>query len=178
MRNYFIIAFLLSCFILLGQEGLDKIKKGGDTINYSFINLASNYTLKKVTQNKSKIIHTCPKDLKFRISRDSSSYLKSFKLSDGTSPKSTDTIIDISWYLKKDTECLKFHCNHSENLAKLKVNILSNAIILDRLMCPKESNPLILIFKVIKFSNVEIILQDLQKLPYKRYYYFRTKYTK
>lgn len=120
----------------------------------------------------------CNKELTFYFIIDSSNYKFFNKKNDRNKLKINDTITDINWYLTDNLGCIRGQCFHGTYSTKLLLNQSSNTLVFNKIFCSKDTLPERYIFKVIKFSGFEVILQDLKKLPYKRYYYFQTKYSK
>lgn len=169
---------MLAC-IMNGQVKTIKIKKSPvDTIDYTYLLSFDGYTLKKVTENGMTLQHSCSKTLMFRSPVVMS--LRGFRDSDTNRVKYTDTIINTDWYLIKNVGCMIY--NEHSDLWLLKLNTKSNILIATRsLEFPRSQNgsksktSKKLLFRVIKFSESEVILEDLQTKPWHWYYYFQKR---
>jgi hypothetical protein len=81
--------------------------------------------------------------------------------------------MNIDWFMKDYTRCYGFECPHI-NMWKLKINKVSNIMILDKPKC-RDTSSIALVLKVIKFSAYEVILEDVTRKPNPiRYFFGRT----
>jgi hypothetical protein len=90
----------------------------------------------------------------------------------GFNLKTTDTTVLANWYNIKNIGCITSDCAHGLSPWKCRLNKRSNTLILERI-CNIKETPRKLMFKIIKFSEFEIILEDFQTKPWHRFYYFR-----
>lgn len=171
-KLYFILIFSLH-LLLSAQSGpvIIKIKKSTDTIDYKYIDHFGGYTLVKVTDKETVLRHNCSKTLWFTYDLDSH-FIKIAKARNEQIGKS-DTLINLKWYFSKTLNCVSETCGHDDFIWKLSVNKKSNILVTDRVFCLKDKVLTHLLFKVIKFSESEIILEDLQIKPLRRLYYFK-----
>ena len=133
--------------------------------------------LKKVTENGKDVKHKCQKNI---VIYDNAIFNHSgLWPSDTSKIEKKDTVIDVSWYLLKNLECIYYNPHGDRWTMKLNKN--SNIIIAKfRIEFPKGVYSLYgtapikkILFRVIKFSFYEIILEDLETKPNHRFYYFQ-----
>lgn len=160
---------------MLSQNTTDKLKiqkTQTDTIDYTYLLSFKGYHFVKVLESSSPMIHRCGKQLSFSIVRDSF-LIKNYTFFNGTKIKNTDTIVDISWYIIKETCCLAWRCGHPDMLGKIRLNRNNNILVVEKTPCPNDKKATRLFFKVLKFSEFEIILEDIESKGWHRTYYFR-----
>lgn len=171
----YLFLFLNLSLLSFGQKPIEKIKvkAQSDTIDYFYLNYAKGYHVKMVILNNKPIFHTCKNDLKFVPNIDSLYVVNTFralrlKLLTG------DTLINCNWYAKNANNCLADDCTtHGfDFFGKLKINRKSNILIIHKLLCATNKDVSLYKFKVLKFSQHEIILRDLQKTKDTKIYYF------
>ena len=121
-----------------------------------------------------KSSYNCNQDLWFLTPIDLSKTLGN-QADQAIALNSTDTLMNIWWYLTKYGGCIEGRCGHYDYLWRLKLNKTSNVMLLDRWVCQKDKKLTRLFFKVIKCSEFEIILEDTQIKTMKRRYYFQKK---
>ena len=173
-RKKFILLVTVLTFQLTAQVKTIRIKKPiTDTIDYSYI-LFKGYSLTRVIEKSTRIFHSCSKDLWFS-SPVYPSLLRRNDRDKSVQLKETDTSINLYWYIIKNVGCVREKCGHDDYIWKLRLNKRSNIMVADRIYCFKEAKLVRLYFKVIKFSEFEIILEDLQVKPLRRLYYFQKK---
>lgn len=175
-KNILILLIFLK-INFFGQKTIEKveIKKLTDTIDYIYLSSIKGYKLTKVLNGNSQININCLKDLFFYTKLDSISY-KNHKFADGSTFMSNDTMITISWFTLKQLKCFSTKCLHGIVIGKVKLNRKNNVIVVDRAMCQVDNEVQRIYFKVLKFSEFEIILKDIQSKPFNRTYYFRKNY--
>lgn len=170
-----LIPILIISLNCLGQTKIDaiKVKKDiTDTINYTYMMRFQGWSLTKVLDNNSKSLYNCNPRLAFTNNIDSTT-IRSANFNSKILLKQNDTLIDIFWYQTKHNGCVKEICGHYDYIWKLKLNKTTNIIVVDRLFCLKNSKVNKLFFKVYKFSEHEIILEDMNVKPIRRIYYFQ-----
>lgn len=180
MKSFICLIFLLVNFLqLIGQKPPDKfkIKKeskklqkdtltklSADTIDYFYMNMRNGYRLESVKGKSGKITHNCEKKLAFRVKLSEGQvgyfnkyYPNKFILG--------DTAISIEWYMKTDNTCFSNKCDIGTPLrfGRLKINERTNILSFEKFSCTEDKEIGKYKFKVIKFSEHEIILQDLQR---------------
>ena len=170
--KYFIICIisLLSCNFYCQNDTLKiKVKKLNDTIDYRNISDLHNYKFAKKTLNNNPVSHYCGTRLKFMTIVDSSQF-KNSKYGEDSAYKNGDTLVELCWYQISLVKCL---CCHGNSFGKLKINRGTNIIIIKPAICKNYKKGITLMFKVIKFSFYEIILEEIngKKLPLRYYFY-------
>lgn len=163
-------------FSLYSQKASDKIKikkLPTDTIDYVYMNSVKGYTLNKVVGKSGDLKNNCSKILTFRlgINSDLADYYSgvySNRFREG------DTVMSMVWYMPDYINCLGQECDvwNLIRYTKIKLNKNSNILTMEKYPCVLDKTAGKFLFKVIKFSEYEIILQDLQK-SIEKYYYFR-----
>ena len=162
----FCILLLIAVFQLSGQKSPDKIKikKSRDTIDYFYLNYKPGYHFVSLFGGSGKMAHNCGKALIWRLNIDSTQtyvfnwdYPKKFNKG--------DTAVSIEWYLKNDNKCFSNMCERGNLLryGKCYINKRTNILIFEKFQCQSDIESGKYMFKVIKFSEYEIILKDLQR---------------
>ena len=145
-----------------------------DTIDYTYLLRIKERKLIKVLDNNIKSLYNCNQDLWFWTPLDISEINRTHS-DQVITLNPTDTLMNIWWYISKNSGCIKGSCGHDDYIWRLKLNKESNLMLLDRWVCKKEKMLSRLFFKVIKCSEFEIILEDTQIKSVKRRYYFQKK---
>lgn len=167
-----IILLLFTGPYLFGQIGKITVK-ATDTIDYMYLSSAKGYELKKVMDLSTTISHQCQKDFRFSGRADSLDIQQAKK--NGKTLLASDSIIDISWFLINKTECFPGNCAHRHAFWKFSINRKSNVFILDKVFCLQAQDLKHILLKVIKLSQFEIILEDMNDKVWHRRYYFLKK---
>lgn len=175
MIRLFVILFFIS-FPLCSQKSSEKIKVKKlpvDTIDYVYMNSVKGYTLHKVVGKSGDLKNNCSKILMFRvgINADLSDYYSGVYTNRF---RAGDTVMSMAWYMPDNINCLGQKCDvwNLIRFTKIRLNKNSNVLTMEKYPCESDKTAGKFLFKVIKFSEYEIILQDLQK-SIEKYYYFR-----
>lgn len=184
MLNRFIIIlsglFILSSSIY-GQKNDDfkiKIKANPtDTINFMYLQAFRGHVFSKITEGKSNYFYKKGDGgfTRFFYKIDTSGWLIS---SNNYNLKPNDTIADVWWFLQKYDASIIRQANFNHTFGKLSINVNSKTIRIQdvRNNTTPKTNFGTLLFKVIKLSPYEIILEDLQNKDKHRRYYFVKNY--
>jgi len=184
VNNYIIAFFSLLIFNhnILGQTSNDfkiKIKSiSNDTIDYIYLTAFKGYAFSKITEGKSNYLYKKGDGglTRFCIKIDSS--YRQMTSSNTLNLKLNDTIADVWWFLQKYDAPIYRQSNFGHTFGKLSINIKGNVLKIQdvRNNVDLKTNFGTLLFKVIKISPYEIILEDLQNREKHRRYYFKKNY--
>jgi hypothetical protein len=171
----YVVLFLIFSLFSFGQKKIEKIKikSDSDTLDYSSLFYKKGYHFEKVEVDKRQVYHSCNKELIFMPPPDSQS-VAIFNGRNRMNFKITDTLATCSWYELKPSACSMENCikNTHDRFGRMLINRRTNSLIIDLRPFLNNKEVILYRFKVIKISNHEIILKDLQKSPQTKLYYF------
>ena len=176
-----LIGLIISTQSIYGQtsKGLKiKIKAAAtDTINFIYLQAFKGHVFSKITEGKSNYFYKKGDGgyTRFFSKVDTLGWLFSSK---NYNLKSNDTVADVWWYLQKLDVSICTQSNFNHAFGKLLINTTGKTIRIQdvRNYATPRTNFGTLIFKVIKISPYEIILEDLQNREKHRRYYFVKNY--
>ncbi|MGZ3884025.1 MAG: hypothetical protein ACXVP0_01565 [Bacteroidia bacterium] len=171
-----IVFFLMLISLNVAGQNPDKIKiskEKKDTIDYTNLFSFRGYYLISAVEKGMTVFHNCDKSLKFVTGWDSASLKDCRPFFDGSRMKSSDTMAFIGWYLLRDIGCIGYRCGHIDCIGKLRLNQKTDILVIEKTACPGDKKMIRLFFKVMKFSESEIKLEDLQSRAWHRLYTFR-----
>lgn len=150
-----------------------------DTIEFIYLMAFKGYVFSKITEGKSNHFYKKGNGgfTRFFHKIDTSAHwilsTKNYNL------KLNDTISDAWWFLQKYDASIIDQANFNHTFGKLLINVSSNIIKIQdiRNNVKPINNFGTLLFKVIKLSQYEIILEDLQNKEKHRRYYFLKNYS-
>ena len=120
---------------------------------------------------KNTVPQRCGKDFLFQAGGIDSADIR-FAVKYGKTLLASDSLLYISWFLIRRTECFPSNCAHYQPIWKLSLNRKNNVIVLEKLFCAQAQDLKRILLKVIKLSEFEIILEDLNDKVWHRRYYF------
>ncbi len=153
----------------------NKIKVSrGDTINYKCF--YSDYRLMKVLKNKIEVPHYCNKY--FLQFQPDSNTLSTYEFPSRKMLKLTDTVCTINWILENGWNCMRTNCvSYRHSLPGLiRVNIHSNVLVIEKIVCKQDRSEVRVMFKIIKLTSSELIIEELGSKYAPIKYYFIPNY--
>lgn len=168
------IKLLLNCLLLVFSFTLPaqsiktiKVKRNIDTVTFTCL-FEITYDLKKVSENGVTLPYNCYKGSSFSIVEW---YWDSKKVQRG------DSLARIDWYQLKNGQCL--NCDPHVAIWKVRLNKPSNTLLFRRTW-PVAKKPSVdvndpdqILFKVVKCTCSELILEDIPITSKHRRYYFQ-----
>lgn len=149
-----------------------------DTIDFIYLTAFKGHVFNKITEGKSNYLYKKGDGGLTRFFGKIDSTNLRFNTSNIFNLKANDTITDVWWFLQKYDAPLYRQSNFGHAFGKLSINTTNNVITIQdvRNNTKPASNFGKLLFKVIKISPYEIILEDLQNKEKSRRYYFVKNY--
>ncbi len=172
---YFILFVTLHSFSQADIQKI-KVKKGlTDTIDYKNVTPLQKYKLTYKTVGKNYMDISCNPVLSFTTLSSfniDSTFISRLTDDNGKKFTKADTLIQITWYLYKDYECLGNNCCHGLPICKLVINRKSDIFVIHKQFCNYHKKYIDLKFRVKKFSKSELILEELNDKKVKTTYFF------
>lgn len=165
----FITLFIFSINQVINSQSKIVIKKPvTDTINYIYLNSVKGYHISKIIDGLNiSVKPKCGNQLRCYFQGDSINWHKI-----NNKVKITDTIIDVSWFINVDWECNRGYFQDAA-FGTYIIYKATNILKINDITRTEIQKEIQLDFKVLKLSEFEIILEDLQNKSAHRKYYFQ-----